>query len=205
MKKSLYVIVILLLGCKDRHSQNKAYTKERLFEVVNKDSLIYDVVENSYFDKFGDSSGSLYKFNKDEELIFYCFMNGNVYPYAEYFDKKGGIKKIEGHPSIQVRYRINPDKSYRFSFLFSTFRKSNYKIRTITNFNDTLSNDLISATGFSNVGFFNIVVRTYSDAVRTSLINQVSYFDSIRNSNYSFSDTLNLRDIVTIDEGNVSN
>lgn len=193
----LYIIIILSLGCQNRVNSSKHFTKDQLIKRINKDSLIYNDSENTYFDRFGDRSGSLYKFNAEGELVFYCFLNGKAYPYSEYYDRDGGVKKIEGRPSIQVQYVINSDKSYRFSFLFSTFRKSDYKIRTVTNFKDSAYNELKPATGFSNVGFFNIVFRTYLDVLKTTIVNQVSYFDSLRNTNYSFNDTLNLKNVIS--------
>lgn len=197
MKTFLFCFLFsaLFYSCENTESEIK-FTKEQLFKTVNSDSLYYNSKENYFIDKSEDSSGSLYKFNRNGYLVFYCFMNKPVYPYAEYFDDFGNRIRVEGNTFVQVRTSKNQDSSYTLTFLYSTLKKSNYTIKTFTSFGDTLSNVLSKANIYSNVGFFNVIIRSRTVALKTKFVNNVTYFDSISNKPNSFSDTVFLKDIL---------
>jgi hypothetical protein len=196
MKFSLYYIVIIILSCNEVSTKNSVLTKDQFLNSVNIDSLVFNNNENTYFDKYGEGSGSLYKFDSSDMLSFYCFLNGKAYPYAEYFNEKGEIIKTDGRPSLRNIYEVNSDSSYTFSFLFSTFRKSDYQVQSIVNMTDTLNNKLLQAADFSNVGGFSIVVRTKEDVLKTTIINHVSFYDSVRKVTSTFFDTISLKNVV---------
>ncbi len=182
------------MSCAD--AKIKQFTKVKLLSNVNADSLVCNEVENYCIDKSEDSTGSLYKFNKSGNLIFYCFLNKQSYGFAEHYNEMGNRIKIEGYPFVQVRTSTSKDSMITLSFLYSTLRKSNYKIITYTSFGDTLINYLSKANIYSNTGFFNIAIRTFGLAEKAKIINKVFYFDSIDNKLHSFSDTVFVKDIL---------
>lgn len=196
MTKLFFIVVVVLLSSSCRNSRGNIFTKNDLFLRVNKDSLVYNKAENYYIDLSKDSSGSLYRFSKKDNLVFYCFLNGSAYGYSEYFNDSGERIKVEGNPFIQIRTFKDNDSISTLSFLFSTFRKSNFKITTYTSFNDTLTNTLGKVNIYSNVGFFNI--RFFSDSVKydSKIINMVSYFDSSSNNLQYFSDTILIKEFI---------
>lgn len=196
MKFLSFYLVIIVLSCNDVRKRNSILTKNRFLKTINIDSLVFDRNANTYFDKYGDGSGSLYKFNSSDVLSFYCFLNGQAYSYAEYFNENGEIVKNEGRPSLRNQYEVNSDSSYTFSFLYSTFRKVDYHVQSIINTTDTLNNRLLLASNFSNVGGFSIVVRTKKDVVGTKITNYVSFYDDVRKMPYTFVDTINLKDVI---------
>lgn len=196
MKFLPFYLVIIVLSCNDVGKRNSTHTKTRFLKTINIDSLVFDPKANTYFDKYGDGSGSLYKFNSSDVLSFYCFLNGKAYSYAEYFNENGEIAQTEGRPSLRNQYEVNSDSSYTFSFMYSTFRKTNYHIQSVINTTDTLNNLLLRASNFSNVGGFSIVVRTKKDVVGTKIINHVSFYDDVRKRPYTFVDTINLKDVI---------
>ncbi len=191
--------VIVFIGCENLKDSIHVvrYSRETLIKQVSIDSLVYVESENYYVDKTDDNSGSLYKFDKNFNLVFYAFKNDDVYPYAEYYNNKGLLVKIEGKPSVQIRYHKNDDKLCEFSFLYSLFRKSNYYIKTITsNSKDTFYNTLTKFKMYSNIGYFNLAARDSSSAVQNKLINYVSYYDSLTQKKEYFIDTIVLSEII---------
>lgn len=191
-----FYFVIIIMSCNEFGTKNGALTKVQFLKSVSSDSLVFNNSENTFFDKYGEGSGSLYKFNSSDMLSFYCFLNGKAYSYAEYYNEKGEIIKTEGRPSLRNIYEANSDSSYTFSFLYSTFRKSDYHVQSIVNMTDTLNNKLLQAADFSNVGGFSIVVRTKEDVLRTIIINHVSFFDSVRKISSTFIDTISLKNVI---------
>jgi hypothetical protein len=192
----LCLISFAVLSCNKGNSNGTALSKSEFLKTVNKDSLVFDKKANAYFDRYGDGSGSLYRFDSLDKLTFYCFLNVEAYPYAEYFNEKGEIEKTEGRPSLRNIYEVNSDSTYTFYFLYSTFRKSDYKVQSIVNKTDTLENSLSQSADFSNVGGFSIVVRTKDDVLKTEIINHARFFDNVRNAQYAFSDTINLKNVI---------
>jgi hypothetical protein len=191
MKRFLLLLGLFpFVACK--HKGNHVFRTTDLLMRVNNDSLIFNRSENTYYDKFGDSSGSYYQFNKKNVLKFYCFLNGHSYPFAEYYDINGNLDSVIGKPSVQLRFTKENDSTYRFSFLYSTFRKSNFRIFTKSNFDDSAYNTLAPAKGYSNIGYFNIIFNDTAYARRTVLFNTITYFDSVKNANCSFLDTIRL-------------
>lgn len=203
IKTHMKQMIKLLIGCcalffvnSCRREEANIFTEKHLFATVNKNSLVYSKDQYIYKDLSSDSTGSLYKFNKKGGLIFYCFLNKNFYGYSEYFDSFGKRIKTEGTPFVQLRTSTNKDSSYTLSFLYSTFRKSNYEITTYSSFNDTFFNTLSKVKAYSNVGGFDLIIRSNKVALKTQLINNVVYFDSISNSLHSFADTILVKDVL---------
>jgi hypothetical protein len=61
---------------------------------------------------------------------------------------------------------------------------------------DTLSNSLLQAAEFSNVGGFSIVVRTKEDVLNTNVINHVTFVDTVSKISNIFIDTVSLKNVI---------
>jgi hypothetical protein len=162
----------------------------------NIDSLVFDHKSNTFYDKYGDGSGSVYKFNNSDVLSFYCFLNGKAYPYAMHFNEKGEFVKTEGRPSLRNQYEVNSDSSYTFTFFYSTFLKTDYQVQSIFNTTDTINSLFLPVSHFTNVGGFNIIVRTKKDVIEATIVNHIRFFEDVRKIPFAFVNTINLKDVI---------